>query len=29
MPAFPSFPTFNHLPRSFLPFMFGIPNAHS
>jgi hypothetical protein len=27
--AFLSFPTFNHLPRSFLPFKFGIPNAHA
>src|SRR6266853_574068 len=26
--AFLSFPTFNHLPRSLLPFKFGIPNAH-
>src|SRR5258707_3981021 len=26
--AFPFFPTFNHLPRSLLPFKFGIPNAH-
>jgi hypothetical protein len=25
--AFLSFPTFNHLPRSFLPLKFGIPNA--
>ncbi|PYX11616.1 MAG: hypothetical protein DMG84_23585 [Acidobacteria bacterium] len=27
--AFLSFPKFNHLPRSFLPFKFGIPNARA
>jgi hypothetical protein len=27
--AFLSFPTFNHLPRFFRLFKFGIPNAHA